>query len=90
MSAAEFIAACIRNDKNAAKSQVEQDPSVINKYGDEDITACPPGEEVDGYGSYSVTYLTGLMATLNFRHHSLVRWLLSLPGLDTSVCDKLG
>ena len=89
MSAAQFIAACIRNNKNAAKSQIEQDPGVINKFGEEDldITDFPPGE--DTWYWYPVTGWTGLMATLQFRHHSLARWLLSLPGLDTNVCDEL-
>ena len=31
---------------------------------------------------------TGLMAALSSRHHSLCRWLLSLPGLDTSLRNK--
>ena len=32
--------------------------------------------------------MTGLMIALYFEHHSLCRWLLSLPGLDTSLRDK--
>ena len=31
---------------------------------------------------------TGLMATLLCKHHSLCRWLLSLPGLDTNLRDE--
>ena len=32
--------------------------------------------------------ITGLMGALNGEHHSLCRWLLSLPGLDTSLREE--
>ena len=35
----------------------------------------------DRYGN------TGLMVALIKKHHSLSRWLLSLPGLETNICD---
>jgi len=37
--------------------------------------------KLDSYG------WTGLMAALGYKRHSLSRWLLSLPGLETNICD---
>jgi len=66
-----FIRACHAGDENKAKEVYESDQSVLN------TTATHVAR---GY-SFNIT---GLMAALTEGHHSICRWLLSLPGIDTN------
>ena len=69
-----FCEACDRCDETEAKSIAEMDPGVHNK------------QDEEGY--------TGLMCALNgefgHRRNSLIRWLLSMPDLDTSLSEEWG
>ena len=62
------------------------------------ITACRAGDESEVksmverdpglHNKQNRFGITGLIVALWYKQHSLSRWLLSLPGLDTSLRDE--
>ena len=62
------------------------------------VAACEAGEEEEALDLFerdtavlnhrNCNGYTGLMRALNYNRHSLVRWLLLLPELNTTVTDQ--
>jgi len=67
-----FISACFTGDEDQAKEVYGSDHSVLNTT-----------HLFDNNGK--ILKLTGLMVALLGKHHSICRWLLSLPGIDTNI-----
>ena len=75
MSVGVFFDKCMFGDESEAKFMVERDPGLHNKQG------CGGDSVLMDSNGY-----TGLMVALQFERHSLSLWLLSLPGLELSLC----